>query len=193
MDGGVPPVGERKKCPCGRNDVNYPPPEEYWRYVDLDQGSFVSSILWSILTGFYVTGDLKDALQKEGFEGIEFDPEPVEIVEDNRKWRDRKKLPLDQIPPFYRVKLLTSIPIHQRDVIDRYDVKPCPDCGRILTNHLDMPIILDGKHHPGTDFFGVRWSAGRYGAHRLCTERGKAFLEAYPDTHCRFEEYELRD
>lgn len=44
-------MGERKPCPCGINDVNYPPPEEYWKYIELDQGSFVSSILhaWEVL------------------------------------------------------------------------------------------------------------------------------------------------
>ncbi|MDE0042854.1 MAG: hypothetical protein OXT74_12520, partial [Candidatus Poribacteria bacterium] len=121
LRGVVPAMGERKPCSsCGINDVNYPPPEEYWKYPRLDQGSFVSSIFWTIMTGFYVTEELKDALQKEGFEGLEF--EPIEIVEDDRPSKDKKKLPLEQIPQFYRCKLLTAIPLHQ-DYIDRYNVR----------------------------------------------------------------------
>ncbi len=194
LDGGVLPVGERKPCSsCGRRDENYPPPEEYWKYVDLDQGSFVSSILWArYVTG--VTEELKDALQKEGFEGIECAPEPIEIVEDNRPWKDRNKLPLKKIPPFYRVKLLTSIPIHQ-DFVDLYNMKTCPECGAIHSDWTPLKgeKILDGKHHPGTDFFGISYGGSRYGSHTLCTERGKDFLEAYPNTHCDFDELELRD
>ncbi len=194
LRGGVPPVGERKKCAsCGRNDVNYPPPEEYWKYPRLDQGSFVSSILWAWeVTG--VTEELRDAFQKEGFEGIEFESEPIEIREDNRESKDRKKLSLDKIPPFYRIKLLTAIPLHQ-DFIDLYDMGTCPECGATRSDWTPLKgkRILDRKGHPGTDFFGACWKGERYGSFGLCTERGKAFLEAYPNTHCFFEEEELRD
>ncbi len=188
LDGGVPPVGERKKCPCGLNDMNYPPPERYWKNIDLVQGSFVSSILhaWYVLG---VTGALKDALQKEGFEGIEF--EPIEIVEDNRPSNDRKKLPLKQIPQLYRCKPLTFMPPHQ-DYIDRYEITWCPECGREISKHLEREWVLDGNRHPGTDFFGLRANRVRGGTMRLCTERGKAFLESYPRTHCRFKEEEVR-
>lgn len=188
LKGGVPPVGERKPCACGNQDVNYPPPEQYWKNIELDQGSFVSSILhaWKVLG---VTGELKDALQKEGFEGLEF--EPIEIVEDNRPSKDRKKLPLEQIPQFYRCKYLTSIPMHQ-DYTDLYDVTPCPDCGRAVSNHLMRKLILDGNRHPTTDFFGLTWSGRSYGTYHLCTERAKTFLEAYPHTHCSFDEEEVR-
>lgn len=145
LDGVVPAVGERKKClSCGRMNVNYPPPEKYWNKVKLSQGSFVSSIFWTILTDFYVIEELKDAFQEEGFEGIEFGSEAVEIVEDNREWRDRKKLPLDQIPPFYRVKLLTNIPIHQ-DFVDLYNMKTCPECGREqvgASNHVHHEAVI---------------------------------------------------
>ena len=54
-----------------------------------------------------MTEELKDAFQREGFEGIEF--EPSAIVEDVRPSKDKKKLPLEQIPKFYRMKRLTSI------------------------------------------------------------------------------------
>jgi len=190
LDGGVPPVGERKPCPCGKQDVNYPPPEKYWKNIELDQGSFVSSILWA-WQFFAVTGELKDALQKEGFEGLEF--EPVEIVKDDRPSTDKKKLPLEQIPQFYRCKLLTAIPLHQ-DHIDRYNVRQCPECGMIHDAWTPLKVrqILDGKRRPGTDFFGMSWGDSRHGWSTLCTERGKAFLEAYPHTHCRFKEEEVR-
>ncbi len=188
LSGGVPPVGERRPCPCGLNDMNYPPPEQYWKTIKLSQGSFVSSILHAREV-LGVTGELKDALQKEGFEGLEF--EPIEIVEDNRPSKDKKKLPLDQIPQLYRCKLLTFIPMHQ-DYIDRYDVTWCTQCDREISKHLMRESILDGEHHPGTDFFRLRSSNGRFGTMKLCTERGKAFLEAYPHTHCRFTEQEVR-
>lgn len=188
LRGGVPPVGERKPCSCGINDVNYPPPEQYWKNIDLEQGSFVSSILWAWEV-LGVTEELRDALQKDGFEGLEF--EPIEIVEDSRPSKDRKKLPLEQIPQFYRCKLLTFIPMHE-DYNELYDVKPCPECGRQLSDHLVRESILDGDRHPGTDFFGISWNGRRYGSVKLCTKRGKAFLEAYPDTHCTFTEKEVR-
>ena len=186
LSGGVPHVGERKPCPCGLSDMNYPPPEQYWKNVYIDQGSFVSSILWA-WQELGVTGELRDALQKEGFEGIEF--EPIEIVEDSRPSKDKKKLPLEQIPQLYRCKRLTFIPVHQ-DYINRYNITWCPECGREISKHLQRDWILDGEHHPGTDFFGIRSSGCLL--MNLCSERGKTFLESYPHTHCRFTEEEVR-
>ena len=156
------------------------------RDVKLYQGSFVSNILWEI--GYlHVTEALKNALQNEGFEGLAF--EPTNIVVDERPSKDRRKLPLERIPQFYHVKLLTSIPLHQ-DFIELYDVKSCPgECGREISKHQIEPLILDGKRHPGTDFFGGVEQHGWM----LCTERGKAFLENYPKTYCYFEQVELRD
>lgn len=188
LDGGVPPVGERKPCPCGINDVNYPPPERYWKNIQLDQGSFVSSILWGWEV-LGVTEELKDALQNEEFEGIEF--EPIKIVDDNRPSTDRKKLPLERIPQLYRCKPLTFIPMHQ-DYTDRYDITLCPECGREISKTLERKLVLDGNRHPGTDFFGLTAIDGGYNGGMLCSERGKAFLEAYPQTHCRFKEEEVR-
>ena len=186
LSGGVLPVGEVKPCPCGRNNVNYPPPESYWKNVELDQGSFVSNILWwTLFNGFHVTEELKDSLQKEGFEGLAF--EPTVIVKDSRPSKDKKKLPLEQIPQFYRVKFLTFIPLHH-DFIELYDPKYCPECGRDITPRDVPPPILNAKSHPGTDFFRVE----RYGVVDCCTERGKAFLENYPKTFCRFTQVELR-
>lgn len=188
LRGGVPPVGERKPCSCGNQDVNYPPPEEYWKNIELDQGSFVSSVLWAWQV-LGVTGELRDALQNEGFEGLEFSP--IEIVKDIRPSKDKKKLPLEQIPQFYRCKCLTFIPVHQ-DYINRYDITWCPECGREISKHLERDLILDGEHHPGTDFFRIILGDGRHGWSTLCSERGKAFLEAYPQTHCSFTEEEVR-
>ena len=174
LTGGYVPF-ERKRCSCG---VMHRTPEYREKYVKLIQGSFVSNILWSIIYTPHVSEELMKAFQREGFEGVAF--EPTEIVTDARPSGDRKKLPLDQIPPFYRVKLLTSIPLHP-DFIELYDVTYCPECGRARSKHRTEPLILDGKRHPGTDFFRVeKWGAS------LCTERGKAFLENYPKTYCDF-------
>lgn len=173
---------ERKRCTCG---VMPPMPEDRKKYVKLDQGSFVSNILWFIIYTPYMSEKLMEALQKEKFEGLAF--EPTEIVTDVRPSGDRKKLPLDQIPPFYRVKCLTSISLHP-DFIELYDVKYCPECGAISSKRKTEPVILDGKSYPGTDFFRVEGFASI-----SCTERGKAFLENYPKTYCDFIPRELRD
>lgn len=173
---------ERKRCACG---VMPPMPEDRKKYVKLDQGSFVSNILWFIIYTPYVSEELMDALQQERFEGLAF--EPTEIVTDVRPSGDRKRLPLDQIPPFYRVKCLTSISLHP-DFIELYDVKYCPECGAVSSKRKTEPLILDQKRQPETDFFQLeKWGA------ILCTERGKAFLEKYPKTYCKFTLYELRD
>ena len=182
LTGGFVPY-ERKRCACGAMP---PTPENRKKYVKLDQGSFVSNILWSIIYTPHVSEELMDALQQERFEGLAF--EPTEIVTDARPSGDRKKLPLNQIPPFYRVKCLTSIPLHP-DFIELYDVKYCPECGAVSSKCKVEPVIYDGRSHPGTDFF----CAERYGNAILCTERGKAFLENYPKTYCKFIPHELRD
>ena len=173
---------ERKRCACG---VMPSTPENRKKYVKLDQGSFVSNILWFIIYSPHVSEELMDALQKERFEGLAF--EPTEIVTDVRPSGDRKKLPLDQIPPFYRVKCLTSISLHP-DFIELYDVKYCPECGAPRSKRIVESVIYDGRSQPDTDFFCVE----RYGDTVLCTERGKAFLENYPKTYCDFTPRELR-
>ena len=157
-------------------DSNYQRANTNYRDVKLKQGSFVSNILWD-WGHFHVTEALKEALQKDGFEANAFEFEPTEIVEDKRPSKDRKKLPLDQIPQFYHAKLITSIPLHQDYTVPvRGSLNP-------------PPLILDGTHHPGTDFFRVP----RLGLVQCCTERGKAFLESYPKTYCNFSRCELRD
>ena len=174
---------KRKRCACGAMPAM---PEDRKKYVKLDQGSFVSNILWFIIYTPYVSEELMDALQKERFEGLAF--EPTEIVTDVRPSGDRKKLPLDQIPPFYRVKCLTSISLHP-DFIELYDIKYCPECGAVSSKCRVESVIYDGRSHPDTDFF----YAERYGIAILCTERGKTFLENYPKTYCDFIPRELRD
>ena len=181
LTGGFVPF-ERKRCSCG---VMPPTPEDRKKYVKLNRGSFVSNILWSILYTPHVSEELMEALQTEKFEGLAF--EPTEIVTDARPSGDKKKLLLEQIPQFYRVKLLTSIPLHQ-DFIQLYDVKYCPECGLASSKRKVEPLIFDRKRHPKTDFFQIEKWGGV-----LCTERGKAFLEDYPKTYCSFRQYELRD
>lgn len=186
----VPKGQEHRRCSSCGASLDYPPPESYWKNIYLDQGNFVSDILWEV---FHVTDDLKEAFQNEGFEGLAF--EPTEIVEDRRPSKDRNKLPFGKIPQFYRVKLLTSIPLHH-DFIELYDVKSCPECGRTLSKHQIEPFILDWKRLPGTDFFRVvnDVSGKQIGfSVQCCSERGKAFLESYPKTFCRFTQCELRD
>ena len=117
-----------------------------------------------------MTEELKDAFQREGFEGIEF--EPSAIVEDVRPSKDKKKLPLEQIPQFYRMKRLTSIPFHQ-DFIELYDVKSCPECGATKSKYMSEPLIFDGKRHPGTDFFGV--SFGNHTGGTTALKEGRRF------------------
>ena len=182
LRGGYAPVEHKKCASCG---ANHPVPDTHRKYVEIHQGSFVSNILWD-WGHFHVTEELKKAFQKEGFETVEF--EPTEIVKDDRPSGDRKKLPLEQISQFYRVKLRSSIPLHQ-DFIQLYDLKYCPECDRNITKNLEPSVILDRKCHPGTDFFRVE----RYGALNCCTERGKTFLENHPKTYCSFRQYELRD
>lgn len=183
----VPEGQKHRRCSLCTQTLEYPPPESNWNKIELDQGSFVSNILWGRLN-LHVTEGFKDAFQNEGFEGIEF--EPTEIVEDDRPSKDKKKLPLEQIPQFYRLKLLTNIPYHQ-DFIELYDLKSCSECGSTLSKYMSGPLIFDGKRHPETDFFGT--SYGSHSGGRYCSERGKAFLESYPQTYCRFEQVELRD
>lgn len=183
----VPEGQKHRRCSLCTRTLEYPPPESTWNNIELDQGSFVSNILWGRLN-LHVTEGFKDAFQNEGFEGIEF--EPTEIVEDDRPSKDKKKLPLDQIPQFYRLKLLNSIPLHQ-DFIEIGFLRNCDECGRSMTTpaYDRTPPILDASRHPGTDFFRVE----RYGVVNGCTEKGKAYLESYPQTYCRFEQVELRD
>ena len=181
LRGGYAPFEHKKCASCG---ANHPVPDTHRKYVEIEQGSFVSNILWDWWY-FHVTEELKKAFQKEGFEEIEF--EPTEIVEDNRPSRDRQKLPLEQIPQFYWVKRQSSIPLHQ-DFIQLYDVKYCPECGLASSKRKEEPLIFDRKRHPKTDFFQIEKWGGV-----LCTERGKAFLEDYPKTYCSFTQYELRD
>ena len=187
LKGGLAPY-ERKRCSCG---VMPDTPEHRLKYVRLDQGSFVSNIFWYRLFTPHVIEELMNAFQSEGFEGLAF--EPTEIVADKRPSKDRKKLPLNQIPQFYRVKCLTSIPLHP-DYIERRGITYCPECGAVQTSvrytidDVNKPIILDGNRDPKTDFFRVE----RFGASIVCTERGKAFLESYPKTYCRFTQCELR-
>lgn len=178
-------------CPtkCGVNAINYPPLEPHWKNVELEQGCFVSSFLWA-WQSLSVTAALKEALQKERFEGLAF--EPTKIVKDDRPSRDRKKLPLDQIPQFYRLKRLTAIPLHQ-DFVDLYNVRrDCPVCQSLRTDRTLEPYILDGNHHPGTDIFDASWEGELFDG-PFCSERAKSFLEKYPKTYCRFTEVELRD
>ena len=179
----IPKNQEHRRCSLCDASLDYPPPKSYWNSVYIDQGSFVSNILWGIGGFFHVTGALRDAFQKEG---IEFDQ--TVIVEDDRPSKDKKKLPLEQIPQFYWVKLLTNISYHQ-DFIELYDAQSCLECGRKLSEHQIEPFILDGTHHPNTDFFRDEL----YGGCLLSTEKGKAFLESYPKTYCRFTQCELRD
>ena len=190
LRGGYVPF-EHKKCSCG---VLPRTPENRKKYVKLIQGSFVSNVLWSLLLVPHVSEELMEALQKEKFEGIAF--EPTEIVTDARPSRDRKKLPLNQIPPFYRVKCLTSIPLHP-DFIELHEIRFCPECGALNRKSPvpDGPIILDGKRHPGTDFFRIVVDSNnkQYASFISCTERGKTFLENYPKTYCTFHLHELRD
>jgi len=191
LNGIVARVEEAKACPakCGVNAINYPPPESHWKNVELDQGSFVSSFLWA-WQSLSVTEALKEALQKEGFEGLAF--EPTKIVKDDRPRRDRKKLPLDQIPQFHRVKLLTSIPLHQ-DFVELYNVRrDCPVCQSLRTDRTLEPYILDGNHLPGTDIFDASWEGELFDG-PFCSERAKAFLENYPQTFCNFTQVELRN
>lgn len=186
-------VHKRKTCSsCG----NVYTPDSHRKTVSLLQGNFVSNILWDDYGRFHATEPLKDAFQEEGFEGIEF--ESTEIVRDERPNRDKIKLPLERIPKFYRVKFLRSIPLHQ-DCIERYGITYCPKCGyetrgyeeTFCDEYEEGPLILDKKHNPGTDFFEIE--AGIEGCHagsicglRLCTEKGKAFLDNYPKTYCGF-------
>ncbi len=174
---------------------NAPPPKSHWTNIYIGQGSFVSSILSTLGQDLYVIEELKQAFQSEGVEGVEF--EPTEIVDDARPSKDKKKLPVEQIPQFYRVKLLTAIPFHQ-DYMDFFlcSTKLCPECGKRTnigeSKFSRKPLILDKNRHPGTDFFGVDNGDGKPRCH-LCTAKGKAFLEKYPQTYCRFEQVELRD
>ena len=184
---------ERKQCSICCPGSDYPKLiSTHNRDVKLYQGSFVSNILWD-WGHFHVTDELKNALQKEGFEGIEF--EPTNIVVDKRPNKDKKKLPLDQIPQFYHAKLITSIPLHQ-DYIEWYNkshnVKHCPKCNREIAEvhlkYLNEPLILDRNRHPGTDLMRVETK----GYKNVCSERVKAFLETYPKTYLDFDRYELR-
>ena len=187
---------EHKQCSTCGATLDYPPPEAYWNDVSISQGSFVSNILWTTWTGIHVTEELKNAFTKEGLEGLVF--EPTEIVEDDRPNRDKIKRSLERIPQFYRVKFETSIPLHQ-DFIELHDITYCSKCGYEDRGECrEGPVVLDKGHYPGTDFFEIE--AGAQGGHagsicgsRLCTERGKAFLESYPKTYCRFKQVELRD
>ena len=161
---------ERRQCSTCCPGSDYPEVvSTHNRDVKLHQGSFVSNILWD-WGHFHVTDELKNALQKEGFEGIEF--EPTNIVVDERPNKDKKKLPLDQIPQFYWVKLLTNIPYHQ-DFIELYDVKSCPECGVTKSKYMSEPLIFDGKRHPGTDFFGV--SFGNHTGGTTALKEGRRF------------------
>lgn len=189
---------ERRRCSTCCPGSDYPVEvNTHNRDVKLHQGSFVSNILWD-WGHFHVTDELKNALQKEGFEGIAF--EPIEIVEDERPSKDKKKLPLEQIPQFYHVKLLTGIPQHQ-DYLELYGSnKYCPACGRSKqdSRKLGRDIlagthknILDVNHYPGTDIFGVDNGDGIPRNH-YCTERGKAFLESYPKTYFDCDEVGMR-
>ena len=127
----VPEGQKHRRCSLCDASLDYPPPESHWNNIYIMQGSFVSSILWG-WEAFHVTEALKDAFQKEEFEGIAF--EPTVIVEDERPSKDKKKLPFDQIPQFYRVKLLTGIPQHQ-DYLELYGTNTsCPECGRSNLN-----------------------------------------------------------
>ena len=136
LEGGFVPY-ERKRCSCGLMPDK---PENLKKYVNLDQGSFVSNILWNITFSPHVSEELMEALQREGFEGMAY--EPIEIVTDSRPSRDRKKLPLDQIPPFYRVKCLTSMEPHP-DYIEAKEVKFCSLCGGKSSKYTEEPVILD--------------------------------------------------
>ena len=171
------------------------------KYVTLLKGNFVSNILWGGAGQIHVTEELKNAFEKEGLEGLVF--EPTEIVEDGRPNRDKIKRPLERIPQFYRVKFLASIPLHP-DFIKQYDITYCSKCGYETRGYEDRgecregSVVLDKTRYPGTDFFQIE--AGAQGAHtgsicgsRLCTEKSKVFLKSYSKTYCRFEKVELRD
>ena len=176
---------ERRQCTTCCPGSDYPKRvNKHNRDVKLYKGSFVSNILWD-RGPIHVTEKLKNAFQKEGFEELVF--EPTKIVADKRPSKDRKKLPLDRIPEFYWVKCRTFIQPHE-DFIEQYNIKYCSECGRKIVPYKRPPLILNRKHNPGTDFFALE----QPGHGRLCTEKGKAFLESYPKTYCDFELVELR-
>lgn len=172
-----------ERCPiCGRaRDI----PESQRRYVELEQGSFVSNILWA--QDIYVTQELKTALKEGEFTGIDF--EEAVIVKDSRPSSDKRKLPFEAIPSFYQVKFIACARLHS-DFFKLYEPQLCYGCGRFTAGRRgDKPYILNASYLPGTDFFRLE----EYRFPKFCTERGKEFLEKYPNTYCLFTSCELRD